>query len=99
MATKPFKAIIVGGGPVGLTAALALSKANIDFIMLEKYGSVIVETGANVVISPIGTRTLSQLGLFDALDHYSTCLTDITRIDHSGRDLGQMNWFLHIKDK
>ncbi|KUI52937.1 2-heptyl-3-hydroxy-4(1H)-quinolone synthase [Cytospora mali] len=62
-----FKVIVVGGGPVGLTAAHALSKAGIDFVVLERRPEVFEEVGASLVIFPHNLRVLSQFGLLPRL--------------------------------
>jgi 2-polyprenyl-6-methoxyphenol hydroxylase-like FAD-dependent oxidoreductase len=62
-----FKAIIVGGGPVGLIMAHALSKANIDFVLVEKRDTISTWTGAALSMWGHGMRILHQLGLEDVL--------------------------------
>ena len=94
-----FKVIVAGGGPIGLTAALALSQANIDFVVLEKYGKIVAEAGSDVVISPIGMRIISQLGLFEEFIRVSSELLTINRNDHSGKNIGDVYWFHFIKEK
>lgn len=94
-----FKVIIAGGGPVGLTAALALSKANIEFTLLEKYETVVPTQGSDLVISPIGLRALSQLGIFEELQRISTPLGPFERLDHQGNSLGRMDIFDKMKEK
>lgn len=96
--TSGFKVIVVGGGPVGLTAAHALSRAGIDFIVLERRESAIIDAGSNLVLKEEGLRALSQLNLFDALEQVSSSLEHITRIDHKGRDMGTMNFFQFTKE-
>ncbi len=96
---QKFKVLIVGGGPVGLTAALALSRANIDFILVEKHRQVVSRAGADLVLSPIGLRALSQLGLYDDLAAVSTPLGVLARIDHQGNDMGQLKIFEVMKEK
>ena len=94
MAAGNFKVIVVGGGPVGLTAALALEKAGIDFVLLERRSHVVIDAGSNLVMSPIGMRALYQLGLRQSLEAVSTPLGEIERVDHNGREMGKMQWFI-----
>ncbi|KAF5657976.1 hydroxylase [Fusarium heterosporum] len=97
MPSRGFKAIVVGGGPVGLTAAHALSRANIDFVLLERRSSTVIDAGSNLVLTPMGIRALGQLGLADLLQKVSSPLGIIHRQDHSGSDLGNVNWFILFK--
>ncbi|KAF5021104.1 hypothetical protein F66182_6863 [Fusarium sp. NRRL 66182] len=89
-----FKAIVVGGGPVGLTAAHALSRANIDFILLERRPSPVVDAGSNLVLNHMGMRALDQLGLLHPLEELSCPLGLINRQDHQGSDIGDVHWFI-----
>lgn len=97
MPTQGFKVIVVGGGPVGLTAAHALSRANIDFVLLERRSSTVIEAGSNLVLNPTGLRALHQLGLGSALEEVSSSLSLIKRQDHEGRDIGDAYWFILFK--
>lgn len=99
MNSNNLKVIIVGGGPVGLTAAHALSRAGIDFDLLESRHSPVIDAGSNLVLAARGTRALSQLGLLDSLRQVSSTLGTIGRIDHQGRDLGSLEWFNFEKEK
>lgn len=99
MASKAFKAIIVGGGPVGLTAAHSLSRANLDFVVLEQRPKVVLDAGSNLVLLPIGLRVLSQLGLLSAIEAASSPMDRFRRIDHNSKDIGDTLWFTHFKDK
>lgn len=67
MASNNFKVIVVGGGPVGLMAAHALSSAGIDFVVLERRDNVVLEMGANLVLGPNSLRVMHQLGLLPRL--------------------------------
>lgn len=67
-----FKVIVIGGGPVGLTAAHALSKAGIDFVVLERRPQVFEDVGASLVLSPANLRVMSQFGLLPKLRELGT---------------------------
>lgn len=62
-----FKVIVIGGGPVGLTAAHSLSKAGIDFVVLERRPEVFEDVGASLVLFPHSMRVMSQFGLLPKL--------------------------------
>ncbi|KAH7211343.1 hypothetical protein DER44DRAFT_689562 [Fusarium oxysporum] len=68
MVSRPFKVIISGAGPTGLTAAHALGLAGIDFTILESREKVAEDVGASLVLNPPTMRVMQQLGLFDALN-------------------------------
>jgi 2-polyprenyl-6-methoxyphenol hydroxylase-like FAD-dependent oxidoreductase len=99
MNSTNFKVIVVGGGPVGLTAAHALSRAGIDFVVLERRPNIVVDAGSNLVLLPMGLRVLGQLGLLDTLNRVSSPLAQVERFDHSGRNLGDTRFFVHFKEK
>lgn len=62
-----FKVVIVGAGPIGLTAAQALNKAGIDYVVLERRDEVVIDIGATIIVSQGTLRTMSQLGLLDSM--------------------------------
>jgi 2-polyprenyl-6-methoxyphenol hydroxylase-like FAD-dependent oxidoreductase len=94
-----FKVIIVGGGPVGLTAAQTLSRANIDFVLLERRPEIVIDAGSNLVLNTMSFRVLGQLGLLDTINSNSSPLAKFERMDHNGRDLGDFNIFEYFKEK
>ncbi|KAL4890706.1 hypothetical protein BDV59DRAFT_204180 [Aspergillus ambiguus] len=67
MTLSSFKVIVVGGGPVGLTAAHALHHAGIDFVVLEQRESVVLDQGASLVLAPSSLRVMHQFGLLERL--------------------------------
>lgn len=97
MAPQSFKVIVVGGGPVGLTAAHALHKAGIDCVVLERRPAAVIDAGSNLVLSPLGLSVLYQLGLGEAIKGVSSPLGRIDRLDHQGRDIGDSHIFTQIE--
>ncbi|KAI0912885.1 hypothetical protein F4823DRAFT_140219 [Ustulina deusta] len=68
MAPSKFRAIIIGGGPVGLAVACGLDRAGLDFLIIERHPSIISESGAGIMIWPHTTRIFDQLGLVGACE-------------------------------
>lgn len=63
-----FRAIIVGAGPVGLYLAHAFFKANIDYVVLEQYDTVLRYQGAGILLYPQTLRLLDQIGLYEKIE-------------------------------
>jgi 2-polyprenyl-6-methoxyphenol hydroxylase-like FAD-dependent oxidoreductase len=62
-----FKVVIVGAGPIGLTAAQALNKAGVDYVVLERRDEVVIDIGATIIVSQGTLRVMSQLDLLDRM--------------------------------
>lgn len=97
--SSSFKVIIAGGGPVGLTAAIALSRAGIDFVMLERREEIVIDAGSNLVMLPNGMRILNQMGLGETVEDVTSTLSDIHYIDHNGKYITDAQWFWEFKHK
>jgi 2-polyprenyl-6-methoxyphenol hydroxylase-like FAD-dependent oxidoreductase len=54
---RQFRAVIIGGGPVGLCLAHTLSLAGIDYVLLERRGKVVEESGFGLALWPHSTNT------------------------------------------
>ena len=81
------RAIIVGAGIGGLTAALCLRRAGWDCIVLEQ-ADEIAEIGAGIQISPNGTRILDALGVLKSLSAQAFSPERIEmRLGRSGRQI------------
>lgn len=86
MATsKSFRAIIVGGGPVGLTAAHSFGLAGIDYIVLEARDTCTSDSGASLVLNPASLRVFHQLGLADIAREKSAEHERALWVDYNGR--------------
>ena len=92
-------AIIVGGGPVGLMAALGLIRANIDFVLLEQRQSIVVEEGSDMTLLPMTIRALDQMNLLEPLSRVWNPVSRIERIDHCGRAMGDLRLFQYIRER
>lgn len=60
-----FKVIVVGGGLAGLGLAHCLTKAGIDYVVLERNDEVCIKDGASMAMWPHNARILDQLGLLE----------------------------------
>ncbi|KAI1774302.1 putative dehydrogenase [Hypoxylon cercidicola] len=81
------RVIVVGGGPVGLYTAHALTKANIDYVVLEQQPEVVRVTGAGIVLLPNTMRLLDQIGLCERAEKIATRLNNKVNSLQNGREL------------
>ncbi|KAK8096372.1 uncharacterized protein PG998_014240 [Apiospora kogelbergensis] len=65
--TVKHQVMIAAGGITGLTLALAFEGLNVDYVLLETYGSVTPNVGASIGLFAHGLRILDQLG---GIDHF-----------------------------
>lgn len=65
------RVIVVGGSISGLTLALTLQKANIDFLVLEKGDIIAPQLGASVGMYPTGNIIMKQLGVYQELENHT----------------------------
>lgn len=84
METQPFRVIIIGGGPVGLTAAHALLAAGIDFVVLEARDTFTPEEGASLLAYASTQRVWHQLGLLGAMEAKACPVDTRSSADHKG---------------
>lgn len=92
MPKRSFKAIIVGGSVAGLTLAHTLSKAGVDYVLLETRDAISPQLGAGILLMPNGARILDQMGLLDKMKEFTTGLKrSIVRRD-DGREVSRNEW-------
>lgn len=48
MINSKFRAIIIGGGPVGLAIANGLDRAGLDFLLVERHPTMTTDSGAGI---------------------------------------------------
>lgn len=65
-----FRIIVAGGGLVGLTTAHILSKAGIEFVVLEQHDNVTPYLGSLLSIMPSTLRVIDQLDLLDTFNEH-----------------------------
>lgn len=82
--TRSFKVIIVGGSIVGLITALALEKAGIDYVVLER-GEIAPHLGASISIFPHTQRVMEQLGIWEEIRAGIIPLKDRYHYDQYGQ--------------
>lgn len=99
MDASAFKVIVVGGGPVGLTAAHALTLAGIDHVVLEGRDTMFVDSGASLVLGPASMRVMHQFGLLPKLKEIGGEMAHIRSYDISGNAFEDHYGFRLVRDK
>ncbi|KAK7699726.1 hypothetical protein SLS64_011499 [Diaporthe eres] len=80
---QTFQVIIAGGSLVGLTTALALEKAGISYVLLEKR-EIAPHMGASISIHPHTQRVMEQLGVWPEIRAGVLPLEDRQHYDENG---------------
>ncbi|KAI7776946.1 hypothetical protein LA080_004309 [Diaporthe eres] len=75
-AGSDFRVVIAGASIAGLSLALALERAGVDFVVLEAHPSVAPQVGASIAVLPSGARVLDQLGCYADVAALVNCSTD-----------------------
>ncbi|KAF9993894.1 hypothetical protein BGZ80_005951 [Entomortierella chlamydospora] len=85
------KAIIVGGGIAGLSLALMMELAGIEYEILERYTGDEPDVGSGLVLGPPVLRLLEQMGmgLLEEVEKVSKASSGLTVYDPEGRRLGR----------
>lgn len=89
-APSSFKVIIAGGSLVGLTTALVLEKAGIDYVLLEKR-EIAPNLGASISIHPHSQRVMEQLGVWPEIEASVIPLVDRRHYDEFGTMFEESN--------
>lgn len=75
-----FRVIIIGAGPVGIYMAHALSRANIDYIVLEQQSIILNFSGQLLFTWPQTVRLFDQIGLYEPIKEASIALHQKKRV-------------------
>lgn len=79
------RAIVIGAGIGGLSAAVALKKAGIDCTVFEAVKEI-RPVGAAISIWPNGVKCMQHLGMGDIIETYGgRCVLWLTRITGAAR--------------
>lgn len=74
--SSDFRVVIAGASIAGLSLALALERAGVDFVVLEAHPAVAPQVGASIAVLPNGARVLDQLGCYADVAALVGCSTD-----------------------
>jgi len=97
---KPsFRVIIAGGSIGGLTLAHCLSRAGIDYVVLEARSEIAPQIGAAIGISPNGGRILDQLELFDVINAQSCPMKFVHSRESDGTRFSSSDIFQSIQKR
>ena len=86
-----FRVIVVGAGPVALSAAHALSQAGIDFVVLERRKALDKDAGSSVAVWPHNVRLLDQLGLLEEAERTYMPVKYKRNLRRDGSELSRSN--------
>lgn len=85
-AQKGIRALVIGGGLGGLTAAIALRRAGVDAVVHEAAKSLQqIQVGVGMVIWTNGIRALQRIGLGDRVSAVGTALDFLDLTTTNGR--------------
>lgn len=92
-----FKVIIVGGGLAGLGLAHCLSKAGIDYVVLERSDGVVPKGGASMCLWPNNVRVMDQLGLLKEVEGIDGHIEYKINVRRDGSVIAENNMFERIR--
>ena len=84
--SAPKKAIIIGGGIGGVTAAIALKRAGLDVTVFER-AEELLEVGSGLPLWSNALRSLQKIGLTDELENLGVQVTSVSVSTWSGDTL------------
>src|SRR5688500_10938843 len=84
------RAMIVGAGMGGLTAAIALRRVGIDVVVFEQADNLKrIQVGAGLQVRNNGMRAMKQLGLAESVEAAGLVVERYEFLNWNGKYLGQ----------
>jgi len=84
------KALIVGGGIAGLSLAVMMDLAGIEYEILERTTGEEPPMGSALALGPPVLRLLEQMGLFEDIKRVSKEVSGMTVVDKEAKKLGRL---------
>ncbi|ORZ08771.1 hypothetical protein BCR41DRAFT_388497 [Lobosporangium transversale] len=84
------KALIVGGGIAGLSLAIMMDLAGIEYEILERCSEDEAGRGAALALGPPVLRLLDQMGLLEQIERASKPISGLSVVDSECRKLGRI---------
>ncbi|KAG0349617.1 hypothetical protein BG004_000023 [Podila humilis] len=86
------KVLIAGGGLGGLSAAIGLELAGIDYIVIEpKSETATADVGGAIQVSPTAMHFLHQLGIYDEIQKISKPVSGFSMNEHDMNYVGRID--------
>jgi 2-polyprenyl-6-methoxyphenol hydroxylase-like FAD-dependent oxidoreductase len=92
------RAIVVGGGIAGASAALALAEVGVEPVVLERRSAAEADAGSYFTVAPNGLSALDALGVLPAIESVSFGSRDNVMYGATGRKLGQVSLGRPLRD-
>ncbi|KAF9927456.1 hypothetical protein FBU30_003255 [Linnemannia zychae] len=87
------KAVIVGGGIAGLSLAIMMAQAGMEYIILERSTSLEASIGSSLTIGPPILRLMEQIGLLSEIEAVSLEVGGLTIVDAESRKIGRLEGY------
>ncbi|KAI1316542.1 hypothetical protein EDD11_009881 [Mortierella claussenii] len=84
------KALIVGGGIAGLSLAIMMELAGIEYEILERSTGQEPEVGSALTLGPPALRLLEQMGLLHQIEQQSKVISGLTVVECERHKMGRL---------
>jgi len=98
MAIRQLRALIIGGGPAGSSAALALQQVGIEAVMFEAYPRPTVEVGSYLSVATNGLAALRAVDAHHLIQAIGFSTPRNVLWNHTGRHLATVPYGARLSD-